>query len=73
VPALRRRARAAARLLEARGRRFPVGLARRRLSGSAVPGTELAETVSVRPGARAYRVTPSGEEAIEPRLLLSGP
>jgi hypothetical protein len=32
-------------------------------------GTELAEVVSARPGARAYRVTAEGEEPIEPRRL----
>ena len=32
-------------------------------------GTELQEVVSQREGARGYRVTPSGEEPIEPRLL----
>jgi hypothetical protein len=32
-------------------------------------GTELAEVVSWRPGARAYRVGPDGETPLEPRLL----
>ncbi len=32
-------------------------------------GTELAEVVTCRPGAAAYRVTRSGEERIEARLL----
>ncbi|MGZ8783921.1 MAG: Type 1 glutamine amidotransferase-like domain-containing protein [Gaiellaceae bacterium] len=32
-------------------------------------GTELAEVVSQRDGARGYRVTADGEEPIEPRLL----
>ena len=32
-------------------------------------GTELREVVSQRVGARGYRVTPAGEEAIEGRLL----
>jgi dipeptidase E len=32
-------------------------------------GTELREVVSQREGARAYRVTPAGEEPLEPRLL----
>jgi dipeptidase E len=32
-------------------------------------GTELREVVSQREGARGYRVTPEGEEPLEPRLL----
>ena len=32
-------------------------------------GTELAEVVTCRPGAAAYRVTRSGEERLEPRQL----
>jgi peptidase E len=32
-------------------------------------GTELAEVVTCRPGAAAYRVTQSGEERLEPRQL----
>jgi dipeptidase E len=32
-------------------------------------GTDLAEVVTARAGARAYRVTAGGEEPIEPRLL----
>jgi peptidase E len=32
-------------------------------------GTELAEVVSAREGARAYRVEPDGETPLEPRLL----
>jgi peptidase E len=32
-------------------------------------GTELEEVVSCRPGAAAYRVTPDGEDRLEPRLL----
>ena len=32
-------------------------------------GTELREVVSQREGARGYRVTPDGEEPLEPRLL----
>jgi len=32
-------------------------------------GTELREVVSQREGARGYRVTPDGEEPIQPRLL----
>jgi peptidase E len=52
---------------------FPSGLAADDCVALRFEGTELVETISVRPGARAYRVTPSGEEPIEPRLLLSGP
>lgn len=51
---------------------FPSGLAADDCVALRFEGTELVETISVRPGARAYRVTPSGEEPIEPRLL-SGP
>ena len=32
-------------------------------------GTELHEVVAARPGASAYRVEPSGETPLEPRLL----
>lgn len=32
-------------------------------------GTELREVISQREGARGYRVTPEGEEPLEPRLL----
>ena len=32
-------------------------------------GTKLREVVSQRDGARGYRVTPDGEEPLEPRLL----
>lgn len=52
---------------------FPPGLAADDSVALRFEGTELVETISVRSGARAYRVTPSGEEPIEPRLLLSGP
>jgi hypothetical protein len=52
---------------------FPPGLAADDCVALRFEGTELAEAISVRAGARAYRVTPSGEEPIEPRLLLSGP
>jgi peptidase E len=52
---------------------FPSGLAADDCVALRFEGTELVETISVRPGARAYRVTPSGEEPIEPRLLFSGP
>jgi peptidase E len=33
-------------------------------------GTELAEVISCRDGAAAYRVGPAGEERLEPRLLI---
>jgi peptidase E len=52
---------------------FPPGLAADDCVALRFEGTELVETISVRAGARAYRVTASGEEPIEPRLLLSGP
>lgn len=52
---------------------FPPGLAADDSVALRFEGTELVETISVRSGARAYRVTPRGEEPIEPRLLLSGP
>jgi dipeptidase E len=52
---------------------FPPGLAADDSVALRFEGTELVEAISVRSGARAYRVTPSGEEPIEPRLLLSGP
>jgi peptidase E len=48
---------------------FPPGLAADDCVALRFDGTELAEVVSARPGARAYRVTPEGEEPIEPRRL----
>ena len=48
---------------------FPPGLAADDCVALHFDGTELAEVVSGRPGARAYRVTPEGEEPIEPRRL----
>jgi dipeptidase E len=48
---------------------FPPGLAADDCVALHFDGTELAEVVSARPGARAYRVTPEGEEPIEPRRL----
>jgi dipeptidase E len=48
---------------------FPPGLAADDCVALRFDGTELAEVVSSRSGARAYRVTPDGEEPIEPRLL----
>jgi len=48
---------------------FPPGLAADDLVALHFEGTELAEVVTSRDGARAYRVTAGGEEPIEPRLL----
>lgn len=48
---------------------FPPGLAADDGVGLHFVGTELAEVVSARDGARAYRVEPGSETPIEPRLL----
>jgi dipeptidase E len=48
---------------------FPPGIAADDMVGLRYDGTELAEVVSARPGARAYTVTPEGEEPVEPRML----
>ena len=48
---------------------FPPGLAADDCVALRFEGTELAEVASAREGSRAYRVTPGGEEPIEPRLL----
>jgi dipeptidase E len=48
---------------------FPPGLAADDCVALRFEGTELAEVVSARSGAGAYRVTPEGEEPIEPRQL----
>jgi len=48
---------------------LPDGLAADDGVGLHFEGTELAEVVTCRPGAAAYRVTRAGEERIEPRLL----
>jgi dipeptidase E len=48
---------------------LPEGLAADDGVGLHFVGTELAEVVSCRPGAAAYRVTRSGEERLEPRQL----
>jgi peptidase E len=48
---------------------LPDGLAADDGVGLHFVGTELAEVVTCRPGAAAYRVTRSGEERLEPRLL----
>ena len=52
---------------------FPPGLAADDCVALRFDGTELAEVVSVREGAGAYRVSPQGEEPIEARPLFSGP
>ena len=51
------------------GEGFPSGLAADDDVALRFDGTELAEVVSSREGARAYRVAAEGEEAIEPRFL----
>ena len=51
------------------GEGFPAGLAADDCVALRFDGTELAEVVSSRAGSRAYRVTPEGEEPLEPRLL----
>lgn len=48
---------------------FPPGWAADDGVGVHFEGRELREVVSARPGARAYRVEPEGETAVEPRLL----
>jgi peptidase E len=48
---------------------FPAGLAADDCVALRFEGTELAEVVTARPGSRAYRVTPGGEEALEARPL----
>jgi dipeptidase E len=48
---------------------FPPGYAADDCVALRFSGTELAEVVSARPGAGAYRVTADGEEPIEPRRL----
>jgi dipeptidase E len=48
---------------------FPAGLAADDCVSLRFDGTELAEVVSARTGARAYRVTPEREDPIEPVLL----
>jgi dipeptidase E len=48
---------------------FPPGLAADDCVALRFDGTELAEIVTARPGSRAYRVTPQGEEPIDPRPL----
>jgi peptidase E len=48
---------------------FPPGLAADDCVALRFDGTDLAEVVTAREGARAYRVTPEGEEPIDPRPL----
>jgi dipeptidase E len=48
---------------------FPAGVAADDGVGLHYTGSELAEVVSVREGAGAYRVTPDGETLLEARLL----
>ncbi|HSS80771.1 MAG TPA: peptidase E [Gaiellaceae bacterium] len=52
-----------------RDEEFPAGLAADDCVALRFDGAELAEVVSSRAGARAYRVTPVGEEPLEPRPL----
>ncbi len=52
---------------------FPPGLAADDCVALRFDGTELAEAVTARAGAGAYRVTPEGEEPIEVRPLFRGP
>jgi dipeptidase E len=51
------------------GTGFPPGLAADDCVALRFDGTKLAEVVSSRADSRAYRVTPQGEEPLEPRLL----
>jgi peptidase E len=48
---------------------FPPGIAADDAAGVHFVGTELHEVVATAPGARAYRVTPDGEEPLPARLL----
>jgi peptidase E len=48
---------------------FPPGIACDDAAAALYEGTELVEIVARKPGARAYRVGPGGEEPLEPRLL----
>ena len=48
---------------------FPPGIAADDAVGLHYVGTELREVVAARVDARAYRVEPGGETAIEPRIL----
>jgi dipeptidase E len=48
---------------------FPPGIAIDDLAAVRFDGTALAEAVTTRDGARAYRMSPEGEEALEARLL----
>ncbi len=48
---------------------FPAGIAADDCVAVRYDGTELAEVVTTRKGARAYRVTAAGEEPLEARML----
>lgn len=48
---------------------FPPGYAADDAAGLVFEGTVLSETVATQPGSRVYRVTASGEEPLEARLL----
>jgi dipeptidase E len=52
---------------------FPPGLAADDCVALRFDSTELAEAVSACEGVRAYRVSPEGEDPIEPRPLFTGP
>ena len=69
VPALRRRGAPPAALPRAVDGGFPEGVAADDGVGIHYVGTELAEIVTCRPGAAAYRVTRDGEEKLETREL----
>jgi peptidase E len=51
---------------------FPSGIAADDAAGVHFVGTELHEVLATEPGARAYRVTPGGEEPLEARPLFNG-
>jgi peptidase E len=51
------------------GEGYPPGLAADDCVALRFDGTELAEVATARAGSRAYRVTPEGEDPIEPRQL----
>ena len=48
---------------------LPVGIACDEAAAALYEGTHLAEVVATEPGARAFRVSPAGEEPLEPRLV----
>lgn len=51
------------------GEGYPPGLAADDCVALRFDGTELVEAATARAGSRAYRVTPGGEDPIEPRQL----